>query len=155
MTNNDFRHQRHQTVFGVRSSAIIIENNLLLTYYNEEKEAYYLPGGAIEVGESTKEAVQREVMEELGVACRVSNLLFVVENEFSLSDKEFHNIEFHYAVTLLDKAPRQIFEDGHLPVKWLSLNDLARYNLNPGFLKKALLQPKGTLQHFIYLRDKH
>lgn len=153
MINKDFRHERNQTVFSVRGSAVIIENNQLLTYYNEEKEAYYLPGGAIQVGESTKEAIQREVIEELGVACRVSNLLFVVENEFSLSDKEFHNIEFHYVVTLLDKAPSQVFEGGHLPVKWLSLNDLVSYNLKPEFLKEALLQPKMTLQHIVNLRN--
>ncbi|MGT2771779.1 NUDIX hydrolase [Streptococcus marimammalium] len=125
-----------------------------MTYFNEEKETYYLPGGAIEVGESTKEAVQREVMEELGIACQVSNLLFVVENKFSLSDKEFHNIEFHYAVTLLETAPCQVFEDGHLPVKWLSLNDLADFNLKPEFLKKVLLQPKTTLQHVFNLRNE-
>ncbi|MCU9534248.1 NUDIX hydrolase [Streptococcus sp. CSL10205-OR2] len=153
MINNDFRHERNQTVFSVRGSAIIIENNQLLTYYNEEKEAYYLPGGAIEIGESTKEAVKREVMEELGVACQVSDLRFVVENEFSLSKKNFHNIEFHYAVTLLESSPNYIFEDGNLPVRWLALNDLASYNLNPGFLKEALLQPQTTLQHIVNLRN--
>ena len=65
MTQQDFRTKVENTVFGVRATALILQNGKLLV--TKDKGKYYTIGGAIQVNESTEGAVVREVREELGV----------------------------------------------------------------------------------------
>ena len=65
MSQQDFRTKVGNTVFGVRATALIVEEGKLLVV--EDEDGFYTIGGAIQVGERTEEAVIREVKEELGV----------------------------------------------------------------------------------------
>ena len=80
MTQQDFRTKVGNTVFGVRATALILQRRKLLV--TKEKGKYYTIGGAIQVNESTEDAVVREVREELGVKAQAGQLAFVVENRF-------------------------------------------------------------------------
>ena len=51
---------------NVRAAAFIIHNNKVLTHRNINKDHYCIPGGRIEIGESSEETVKREIQEELG-----------------------------------------------------------------------------------------
>ena len=99
MTQQDFRTKVENTVFGVRATALIIQNGKLLV--TKDKGKHYTIGGAIQVNESTEEAVVREVREELGVEAQAGQLAFVVENRFEEDGVYWHNIEFHYLVDLV------------------------------------------------------
>ena len=99
MTQQDFRTKVGNTVFGVRATALILQNGKLLV--TKGKDKYYTIGGAIQVNERTEEAVVREVKEELGVKAEARQLAFVVENRFEQEGVYYHNIEFHYLVDLL------------------------------------------------------
>lgn len=46
---------------------VVIKNNQLLLAYSSNKNAWYLPGGKIDKGETAKEALIREVREELSI----------------------------------------------------------------------------------------
>ena len=78
MIQQDFRTKVENTVFGVRATALILQNGKLLVTKDNGK--HYTIGGAIQVNESTEEAVVREVREELGVKAQAVQLAFVVEN---------------------------------------------------------------------------
>ena len=65
MTQQDFRTKVGNTVFGVRATALILQNGKILV--TKDKGKHYTIGGAIQVNESTEDAVVREVREELGV----------------------------------------------------------------------------------------
>ena len=151
MTQQDFRTKVGNTVFGVRATALILQNRKLLV--TKDKGKYYTIGGAIQVNESTEDAVVREVGEELGVKAQAGQLAFVVENRFEQAGVHYHNIEFHYLVDLLEDAPLTMQEDAKpLPCRWLALNDLHTINLKPAFLKTTLPNWDGQLQH-IHLNE--
>lgn len=146
MSQQDFRTKVGNTVFGVRATALIVEEGKLLVV--EDEDGFYTIGGAIQVGERTKEAVIREVKEELGVKAQARQLAFVVENRFEQAGVHFHNIEFHYLVDLLEDAPLTMQEDERqLPCRWIALNQLHTVPLKPGFLKTVLPEWDGQLRH--------
>ena len=151
MTQQDFRTKVGNTVFGVRATALILQNRKLLV--TKDKGKYYTIGGAIQVNESTEDAVVREVREELGVRAQAGQLAFVVENRFEQAGVHFHNIEFHYFVDLLERAPLTMQEDAkRLPCRWIALNQLHTVPLKPTFLKTALPEWNGQLRH-IHLEE--
>eukprot|EP01132_Coremiostelium_polycephalum_P004140 gene4140-5180_t len=53
---------------------IIIENKKLLLAFSKNKNAYYLPGGKIDDGESSEQALIREIKEELNIDLDESKL---------------------------------------------------------------------------------
>ena len=146
MIQQDFRTKLDNTVFGVRATALSVEEGKLLVV--EDEDGFYTIGGAIQVGERTEEAVIREVKEELGVKAQARQLAFVVENRFEQAGVHFHNIEFHYLVDLLEDAPLTMQEDERqLPCRWIALNQLHTVPLKPGFLKTVLPEWDGQLRH--------
>lgn len=146
MSQQDFRTKVGNTVFGVRATALIVEEGKLLVV--EDEDGFYTIGGAIQVGERTEEAVIREVKEELGVKAQAGQLAFVVENRFEQAGVHFHNIEFHYLVDLLEDAPLTMQEDERqLPCRWIALNQLHTVPMKPGFLKIVLPEWDGQLRH--------
>ena len=146
MQEQDFRTKLNQTVFGVRATALIVKDNCLFVV--EDEDGYYTIGGAIQVNETTEDAVVREVKEELGVTSKAGQLAFVVENRFEQAGIHYHNIEFHYLVDLLEDAPSVMQEDTkQLPCRWITLDDLHTVDLKPAFLKSALPEWNGQLQH--------
>ena len=146
MTQQDFRTKVGDTVFGVRATALIVQNRKLLV--TKDKDTYYTIGGAIQVNESTEDAVAREVREELGVKAQAGQLAFVVENRFEQAGIHYHNIEFHYLVDLLEDAPLTMQEDEKmLPGEWIDLDRLEDFQLVPTFLKTALPDWDGQLRH--------
>ena len=146
MQEQDFRTKLNQTVFGVRATALIVKDNRLLVV--EDEDGFYMIGGAIQVDEATEDAVVREVKEELGIASREGQLAFIVENHFEQAGIHYHNIEFHYLVELLEDAPL-VMQEGtkSLPCRWLALEALSTVDLKPAFLKTALPDWNGQLQH--------
>lgn len=46
---------------------IVTKNNQLLLAYSNNKNAWYLPGGKIDKGETSREALIREIREELNI----------------------------------------------------------------------------------------
>ena len=146
MIQQDFRTKVGKTVFGVRATALILQNGKLLAI--KDKGKYYTIGGAIQVNERTEDAVVREVKEELGVRAQAGQLAFVVENRFEQDGVSYHNIEFHYLVDLLDDAPLTMQEDEKmLPCEWIDLDELEDFQLVPAFLKTTLPDWDGQLRH--------
>lgn len=148
MTSKDFRVQAGQLTFGVRSSALIVNNGKLLTVFSEEKNQYIVPGGAILLGEGSHQAAVREVVEELGVTISSDKLAFIVENHFQQGSQRYHNIEFHYLCQLLEGTPSHMDEpDISGTCKWVEITQLPSINLKPSFLKEELPKWQGQIVH--------
>lgn len=55
---------------------VVIQQNKLLLAYSNRKNAWYLPGGKIDAGETAVTALQREIAEELGVELDTKELQY-------------------------------------------------------------------------------
>lgn len=68
--------------FKFRVSGLVIKNNKLLLVDMDDSGFLCLPGGYVELGETTEVAIKRELVEEVGKKFDISKYLGVVENFF-------------------------------------------------------------------------
>jgi nucleoside triphosphatase len=86
------------------------QGKILLTKSHKWFDKYTLPGGHIEVGETMKEAVAREVKEEVGLDVEVAEMLFIQEAIFAVEFwKRKHFIFFDF---LCKSREQQVKLDG-------------------------------------------
>ncbi|MDH0031651.1 MULTISPECIES: NUDIX domain-containing protein [unclassified Acinetobacter] len=92
----------------IRTKALCIfrhQDKVLLSYgYDPSKNETYLRpiGGGIEFGETSVQAVEREVLEEIHQQIIRPKLLGVVENLFSFDGQQGHEIVFMYEAEFAD-----------------------------------------------------
>ncbi len=65
----------------------------------------YLPGGHIEFGESAREALQREILEEMGLVSNAGQFLAVSENAFDQHGERHCEINLVFALDIPHIAP--------------------------------------------------
>ena len=98
----------------------------------------YLPGGHIEFGEKGREALVREIREEMGLDAEAGDLLGVVESQFRQHGKPHAEINLIYRLTLIPPAGSTArlldlstsLEDW-IAFEWRDLDDLGDANLLP------------------------
>jgi 8-oxo-dGTP diphosphatase len=76
---------------------IFLKNKLLLVKrkYPPDKEKWSIPGGAVKIGESLIEAVQREVKEECNIAVSNGSIVEIIDKIYYTKEKK---IIFHYSI---------------------------------------------------------
>lgn len=150
----DFRTRVDNQIFGVRATALIIKDGkIFLT--KDYKGRYYTIGGAVEVNEVAADAAVREVKEELEIDSRVNQLAFVVENQFTHEDRDFHNIEFHFIVEPIGEMPEEMIE-GKLKqaCEWIEVDNLVNLDVVPAFLAEELPNWSGQVKHIMNMKEK-
>lgn len=145
----DFRTRIDNQIFGVRATGLLVKDAKLFLVKAPEGN-YYALGGAVQLGETTEEAVLREMQEEIGIEVELGPLAFIVENQFTLQEKSYHQIEFLYIVTPLSNPAPNLEEGNSIrQCEWVTFADLEKLDLNPAFLKTELANWDGQLKHFM------
>ncbi|MDY2680448.1 MAG: 8-oxo-dGTP diphosphatase MutT [Lentihominibacter sp.] len=103
----------------VVAAIIVNEKKVFATQrgYGEFKDGWEFPGGKIELGESSEEALVREIREELDVDIKVGRLLETVEYDYP----RFHLIMHCFICELLSE---EIILKEHEDAKWLAEEEL-------------------------------
>ena len=124
---------------NIRAGGVIIHNNKVLTHRNINKEHYCMPGGRIEIGESSEQTIKREIQEELGKQIEITGYLATIENFFEMENKKYHEIEFkNEEDQKIDYTMQNIEGKEYLQYEWLDLDKIEEYNILPGCLKEIL-----------------
>ena len=147
----DITLKQLQGIFTLRTAALIIRDNCLLAVKHDDSDGYYTVGGRVHVGESTADAVLREVREETGLALAIDRLLFINEGFFTHEGQSRHEVCFCYlmyseAADVPNGQPTDQLKE-HLV--WLPIADLPNQPLVPEFLRIALQQLPDAPVHII------
>ena len=101
-------------------AAIILRDGRIFTTqrgYGEWKDWWEFPGGKIEPGESTEDALKREIREELATEIEVDELLTTVEYDYP----KFHLTMHCYLCTIIS-GDLSLLE--HEDARWLAIDEL-------------------------------
>lgn len=140
--------------FRYRACAIIIENGCVLMAKNDTDPYYYSVGGAVKIGETTEQAVIREVYEETGEIYEIDKLTFIHENFFTDTvGRKCHEIALYYLM-----KPKGVMTFEHCSVNmygvkekvhWLEIEEFSTYNAYPTFFATELKNISDGIKHII------
>lgn len=135
------RYDRGDDRFSYRVGAIIIEAGAALLATNDSADYYYSIGGGVHFGETSRDAVLREVKEETGVDYEIDRLAFIHENFFTekcgvCKGKHFHELALYYLMK--PRGTRVINSDSYCSdgkeyLKWVPIDQLKAMKVFPDF----------------------
>lgn len=117
-------------LFRLRASVLLYHEGKLLMARNSRDSFYYSVGGAVQLGESLVEAVEREVLEETELQLTVDRLVFIHENFFPFDEgREFHELCFYFLMHYGGESVSQEKKEMSVPgiyewVEWVPLEDV-------------------------------
>ena len=88
--------EKDSNVFVYRVAGVAFNNNKVLVHRSILDDFWSLPGGRCEFFEISKDALKREMKEELNSEIKIIRPLYFVENFFSFEGKEYHEISIFY-----------------------------------------------------------
>lgn len=122
-----------QNPFHHLARGILIKDNKVLLVQAHGYANTFLPGGHIEFGESAKDALKREIEEELDINCTVGSFLGVVEHKWEKNGVLHCEINqvFELSSCELKNNYYPKSNEPHLEFFWCERSELDNKNLQP------------------------
>ncbi len=148
-----FKDKETNVEFILRTSAIIYDSSKtkILLFHPLKRKVYMLPGGKVEQLEQTKDAIEREIYEELGWKLEFE---FVgISEEFLLDmDEKSQFINVIYKATYDKKIKEEVFfgkEGDWATFNWIDLNELDNIPLHPKEIKDIALDRDNHIVNIV------
>ena len=137
-----------QPLVGI-GAVIVCSNKILLEKRRNQpgKRKWSIPGGIVELGEETKQAVIREVKEETNLTVDNPELIDVVDN-VETDEKgrvRYHFVIIDYYVRL--KGGRLRASSDAAELRWVKMEDVEKYTLTTTF-HEFFLRNRKQLEKF-------
>ncbi|MEO7019664.1 MAG: NUDIX hydrolase [Ktedonobacteraceae bacterium] len=144
------------TRFNYRVAGITLHDNHVLLCQLEGANYWFLPGGRVDMGETSIAALRREMQEELQADVQVGRILWIVES-FYVESRNYHELALYYMMDFAPEAPVShatkpfIATDGHtsLIFQWFALQELDQVTLYPPFLVEGLRKLPEQTMHVV------
>lgn len=144
--------------FNFRVAGVFIDGGRVLLNRDEGMDFWFLPGGRVEVNETSAQALAREMAEELHVTVEAGRLLWIVENFFGI-DPPYHEVGLYYEM----RGPSSLTAQNEFAVdeavaaagvkriyfQWFPLDGLGAVHLVPSFLRHALNDLPACPEHIV------
>jgi ADP-ribose pyrophosphatase YjhB (NUDIX family) len=161
----DILYKSEYGVFSYRVAGIIIhEQKVLLQRQLDDESGYALPGGHPQFGETSQDALRREILEEMGVEIEVQRLLWVGENFFPWGRKDCHQVCLYFLAGLAGQpcipqeetflASDQL-EGQRIPLEfsWHAIHSLKGILIYPLGVNEKIMNLTEHVEHFIYFEQ--
>ena len=138
------------TSFHFRARGLIEQDGKFLIARGCGAECYHIPGGHVQVGEDTKQAICRELKEEIGCDVYVGNLFCVEEIFYNFNNQSCHSLALHYCIKPKNKITVQS-KTNDLEFKWVTKDELKNIDLRPEPVKQLIVGSdiNSCFKHFI------
>lgn len=153
--------------FNFRTAAVIIHDEYVLLHRADSENFWALPGGRVEILESSDAALARELREELGTAvdAHVGRLLWIDENFYEHQGVPHHELGAYYLVTLGNQSLYLAKDQDYVGVehdlniqgspvrlifRWFPLATIDTVRLYPTFLGAGLNDLPESPEHLIH-----
>lgn len=122
----------------VAVGAVVFKDGCVLLVRRGQPPAenlWAIPGGRVEIGETLKEAAEREIREETGIQIRAAKPIYT----FDVIDRDVAGkVRFHYVI--VDLAADYVrgepsAGDDALEARWVSANEMNGLEVSPATLK--------------------
>lgn len=115
------------------STGFLINKGKVLAVKRSEKETFLpgyfeLPGGKIDFGETSEEALEREFREEVGIEINVGKPFRTFS--YVSSDGDRHTIEIVYLVTTTKENPEITLSEAHTESQWIEEDKIQDYHFS-------------------------
>ena len=129
------------TPIEILARGVCTREGMLLLCHGRGASNTYLPGGHVEFMERAADALERELLEELGLQARAGGFLGAVEHTFLQKGKRHCEINLVFKVDIegidVSSAPRSA--EANLDFLWVPLAGLEQSELEPQPLRQALV----------------
>lgn len=117
-----------------------VKKGRILVCRNRKHGNVYLPGGHVDWGEDSKQALAREWREELGVPGQVGRFLGVVEQVYEARNGRTCEISLIFEVRCpkLSATKHPPSAEDHLEFEWVPLKRLAKSGLLPAAMARQV-----------------
>ena len=126
--------------FNFRVSALIENKGRYLLEKSIKTDFLNMPGGRVHAGESTLDAIKRELKEELKLENVEPKLIKISEQFFVFDNTKYHELNFVYYVKLKNNNPLaqsdniQNYDNQTQTMVWIKRKDLKKYKILPEFI---------------------
>lgn len=154
----DVKIKTNKTIFNYCARAIIKQDEKILLICVNDAPYYHLPGGHVEVGESSEAAVIREIQEEVGIEVALQKLVLMNEQFYNKNGIDNHSLVLYYLAksknnistqnsVRLEEGPTKIIKN---ELRWVTYEELKDIDLRPLLVKNLILHNDlENLRHVI------
>lgn len=143
----DLKIKTEQQEFHGRTCGIIKQDDKFLIMRVNQTSYFHIPGGHIEIGEDSEQAIIREIKEEIGCDIQETNLFAIQENFWQRNNKNCHGIEFYYIIKPKNNLEMKDYqkieidkgEEKLLDFKWCTQEELKDIDLRPVNIRDMLI----------------
>lgn len=142
--------------FKYRVSAIIInEGKILVDKYDNNR--FCLPGGYVEVGETSLEALKREIFEEIQIKVTKAEYTGIIENFFTnYKGVQTHGLDFYYTIydeeaTNIDMNYIEYDKNGIINhcFSWIPIKSLQQFEIVPSKIIDIIINKEKDFHYII------
>ncbi|MEG1582181.1 MAG: NUDIX domain-containing protein [Clostridia bacterium] len=155
----DIKIKNEQNNFKYRVCGLIKKDDKFLLIKMDNNNFYCLPGGHVEIGESSITALNREMLEETDIQVGNAHLFSLHENFYKKVDKTFHEIGLYYLVEPTDKTfntknwIKKENDKGvmkNLSFEWFTSEEIKNCDFKPTDIKNLITKNQfNTFNHII------
>lgn len=141
--------------FNVRVGYLAFNKGNVLLQYSTRNKFWFVPGGRVGFGNSTHEAVIREVYEELSLKIDDVEIAGMVEKFITSDEYNFHEICIYYRISVPEGfvLPKEEINGDPVTFAWHSIDQMISLDIRPSFLKRNISHFHKGFTHCIHEGD--